>query len=326
VTRKANDIKDKVDAGDFSSVHKLTVEGYLNNWLNLHKDGISKTTEQGYRIYIENHVTPVLGKVLLSDLKPLQIEAFYKKELKKYSAKTVLQIHRILHKAFKVAVKNGVMGKNVCDLVDAPTPKTYNIAVYDEEKFNKLLDKIEGTRFEIPVLLAGMCGLRRGEVLGLRWSDINFENKTISVEQTAVVADRQIIFKTPKSNSSSRTFMIPDVIIPVLEKYRGIGLVCTDSKGNPVNGGTFSKRFAEMLKENKLEHLRFHDLRHFNATMMLKYGISDTEAANRLGHSDPSITRKIYQHVLSEMDKTAASKLNSIYKTKHRTGVNSGVT
>lgn len=325
VTRRVNEIKEKVDAGDFSAIHKLTVEGYLNNWLKLHKDGISKTTEQGYRIYIEKHINHILGKVLLSDLKPLQIEAFYKKELKKYSAKTVLQIHRILHKAFKVAVKNGVMGKNVCDLVDAPSPQTFEINIYDEEKFNILLDAIEGTKFELPVILAGMCGLRRGEVLGLRWNDIDFNNKTITVEQTAVVADKEIFMKSPKSHTSKRTFVIPGDIIPVLEKYRGIGLVCPDKYGQVMHGGTFSKRFAEMLKKNNLEHIRFHDLRHFNATMMLKYGISDVEAASRLGHSDPSITKKIYQHVLSEMDRTAASKLNGIYKTKHNKGVNSGV-
>jgi integrase len=324
-----NEFIDKVEAGDFSDTNKLTVEGYLNNWIDIHAkdEGISPTTEQGYRIYISKHVNPILGKILLNELRPLQIEAFYKKEKKKgYSEKTILQIHRIMHKAFRTAVKNGIMHQNVCDLIDkVPSPDPYKINVYNQDKFNDLLDAVKGTYFELPVLLAGGCGLRRGEVLGLRWNDIDFENSTITVEQTAVVANKKIITKKPKSKKSARTFTVPSEMLHILKQYKGIGLVCPGSGGKPMHGGTFSKRFSEMLSKHELEHIRFHDLRHFNATMMLKYGISKVEAANRLGHSDPAITEKIYQHVLEEMDQKAANKLNSIFNRETKDGVKHGV-
>jgi integrase len=309
----------------------MTVKGFLNQWIKARcsdeeRKGISKTTEQGYKIYIDKHINPILGDFLLSELKPRQIEAFYNQELKKYKAKTVLQEHRILHRAFKDAVKNGEMKRNVCDLVDAPSPEKPKLNIYTEDKFNLLIDAMQGTKWEVPILLAGMCGLRRGEVLGLKWSDIDTEKGTLSVKQTAVVANKEIIIKSPKSETSSRTIKIPDAILPVLKSKKGIGYVVTGGKGLlPMHGGTFSKRFAEFLALNNLEHIRFHDLRHFNATMMLKYGVSDVEAAYRLGHSDPSVTKRIYQHVLEEMDKEASGKLNNIYKTKQSNGVKNGV-
>lgn len=317
VVAKLNNLIAEVESGNFSNVHKMTVEGYLNNWINIHAkdDGIAKTTEQGYRIYITKHINPFLGKILLSELKPLQIEAFYKKEkVKGYKEKTILQSHRILHKALKTAMKNGLIGNNVCDLVDAPSPEKFKINMYDENKYNLLVEAFKGTDLEIPVLLAGMCGLRRGEVLGLRWQDI--DNETLTVFQTVVVANKKIIIKPPKSETSLRTITLPSIIIPILKRKRGIGLVCPDEHGNPQHPGTFSKKFAAALADKELEHIRFHDLRHFNATMMLKRGITDKEASERLGHSDPNITKKVYQYVLKEMDKKSANKLNDILKVK----------
>lgn len=316
IKRKVDDILEKIEQGDFSDIYTITVSGFLDTWLKVHKEGISPTTLQGYTIYIDKHIKPVLGKITLRELKPIQLEAFYKKELKVYSPKTVLQEHRILHKAFDSAVKNGVMSRNVCDLVDAPSPERPHLNIYDENKFGMLLDVAEGTKWELPILLAGMCGLRRGEVLGLRWSDIDTEKGTISISQTAVVANKEIILKDPKSRTSTRVIKIPDTILPIFKSKKGIGLIVSGKGLSPMHGGSFSKRFAEFLKINNLEHIRFHDLRHFNATMMLKYGVSDVEAAFRLGHSDPSVTKRIYQHVLEEMDTTASNKLNAVYKTK----------
>ncbi|MEG6613722.1 site-specific integrase [Pseudoclostridium thermosuccinogenes] len=320
-----NEFIEKIKSGDLSDLYNVTVEGFLKTWLKAHSERLAPTTANDYKNYVNNHIIPAIGSFLLKDLKPIQIEAFYNKELKKYKAKTVLQTHRILHKAFESAVKNGLMLRNVCDLVDAPVPEPFEIKVYDEEKFNKMLDCFEGTWLEIPVLLAGMCGLRRSEILGLRWDDIDLEKGTITINEVAVPSDKKIILKKPKSKASARTFAIPECIIPTLKKARGIGLVCPAKNGQHMNGSTFSRAFLDALKKYNLEHIRFHDLRHFNATMMLKYGVSDKEAANRLGHSQVSTTREIYQHVLEDMDKESANKLNAIYKKKSDNGVKIGV-
>jgi integrase len=257
--------------------------------------------------------------MLLMKLKPLHIEAFYNEELKKYKGKTVLQEHRILHKAFRQAVRNELLSKNPCDFVDAPRADDFSITIYDEDKFNTLLEYVEGKKDMLPILLAGMCGLRRSEVFGISWPDIDFDSGTISVNKVAVYSkDKKewILKEKPKNKSSRRTFIIPSEIIPFFKQYKGIGLVCCNDNGSIVSGGTYSHRFKDLLKKAELPHIRFHDLRHFNATMMLKYGVSDKEAAGRLGHATPNTLRQTYQHILDSMETNGADKLNSVMKKK----------
>lgn len=329
VDAAATDIKNKRNHGDITNPGKLTVAGYLDTWLQSHRKKIEHSTYSGYENYINNHIAEdKLGDMLLKNLKPMHIEDFYNNELDRgFKAKTILQEHRILHKAFKQAVRNELLSKNPCDYVDKPKTEEYQLNVYDEDQFNILLNIIEGTPDEIPILLAGMCGLRRSEVFGLRWSDIDFDNEKISINQVASYSkDKKewIIKERPKNRTSRRAFSIPSEIIPVLKAKKGIGLVCCKSDGGIVNGGTFSHRFASLLKEHGLPHIRFHDLRHFNATMMLKYKISDKEAAKRLGHANPNTLRKTYQHVLDEMDKHNAEILNQVVRRKKAEGQKKG--
>ena len=319
VVIRAGDYLKKIKAGDITSPTTLTVAGYLESWLESHKKKISEQTYNGYRNYIINHISEdELGDILLVETKPMHIENFYNNELdKKLKGKTILQEHRIMHRAFKQAVRNELISRNPIDLVDHPRVDEFQIKIYDEDKFNNLLENIPGTRFEIPVLLAGMCGLRRSEVFGLHWKDVNLDTMEISIQQVAMYSKIEkawIIKDRPKNQTSRRTFKIPSEIIPVLKKRQGIGLVCHEKGGEIVDGSTFSHDFAELLKDKGLQHIRFHDLRHFNATMMLKYGLSDKEAAARLGHSSPNTLRKTYQHILDSMDKQNAEKLNSIIR------------
>ena len=132
------------------------------------------------------------------------------------------------------------------------------------------------------------------------------------MEETVVPTSQGNKRKLPKNKTSERDITIPSVIIPRLKQLQGIGPVITRLDGKEYNPKSISSLFHVFLERNNLKQIRFHDLRHFNATMMLESGISDKEAAERLGHSDPTITRKIYQHVLKEMDQKNADKLNSI--------------
>ncbi|MBO8170195.1 MAG: site-specific integrase [Thermoanaerobacteraceae bacterium] len=327
VKRLANELEAKIASGNYTEPTKLTVEGYLLQWLEVYCKKLSPTTVDGYRIYIEKHINPFLGKIKLQKLKPIDIQKFYNSEKEKgYSNTTILQEHRILHRAFKEAVRNSLIERNPCDMVDPPKLDDFQPKIYDQDKFNKLLNAIAGTEDEIPVLLAGLLGLRRGEVFGLRWSDINFQEKTLSVRQTLVYANGELKFKPPKTKKSVRTITIPDGLIPILkehrkrqlkaqlesETYKEYGLVCCRKDGDKINPRSYSRHFKDLLKKHGLPHIRLHDLRHFNATMMLKYGIDVKIAAERLGHSTPSTTQKIYQHVLKDMDMEAAEKLNKI--------------
>ncbi len=346
VNRKLSAFIDKIEAGDYSDVSKVTLEGWLKKFLDVYCAKRETTTKEGYKRYIDNHITPFMGKLLLKDIKPIHIERFYNHErtverykthiidgkmvpifkdnkpvpiikngkpLIGYSEKTILQIHRILHKAFKKAIGDGIIARNPCDSVDSPSPEDYEPVIYTEEQFLMLLDKIETHRMAPLILIAGMCGLRRGELLGLTWEDIDLENGTLSITKNIVPTSQGIITKKPKTKKSERTITIPSAIIPILKTFRGIGKVYTKIDGNDYNPGSVSRAFKQLLIDNNLPHIRLHDLRHFNATMMLKNDISEREAQERLGHSNPGQTKK-YQHILKDMDKKSADKLNNILK------------
>lgn len=325
VKRKLNELIDKVESGDLSDIHKMTVEGWLKKYLDVYCTHLAKTTLEGYKRYINKHIIPILGNIKLCDLKPIHIQNFYNKEREQgYSEKTILQEHRILHRAFKKAVGDGLMSRNPCDAVDAPSPEDYKPNIYTEEEFALLLDKLQGHRMEAIILIAGMCGLRRGELLGLTWEDIDLDRGIIKIRRNVVPTSEGNITKNPKTPKSAREIAIPSAIIPRLKQLRGIGKLYTKLDGTDYHPGSVSRDFKKFLDENGLRHIRLHDLRHFNATMMLKHGVTEREAQERLGHSNSQMTKK-YQHILKEMDKESAEKLNSIYENKNKFGVKNGV-
>jgi len=307
--RNRNQFIEKIEAGDYSDIRKVTVEGWLVKFMKVYCAHLEQTTREGYQNYIERHIVPALGKLKLNELKPFHIQRFYNQEReKRYSEKTILQEHRILHRAFKKAVGDGLIAKNPCDGVDAPSPEDYEPTIYTEEEFAILLDRLKGHRMEAVILIAGMCGLRRGELLGLTWNDIDLERGIISIKQNVVPTSTGNKTKKPKTKQSSREFAIPSAIIPALKRLRGIGKIYTRLDGKEYNPGSVSRAFKAFLQKNKLKHIRLHDLRHFNCTMMLKYGVADKEAMKRSGHSNSTMLKR-YQHVLEEMDKNSADKL-----------------
>lgn len=328
VKRMANQLEEKIASGNYVEPSKLTVEGYLLQWFDDYCSELASTTQEGYMNYIKGHIIPFMGKKKLQKVKPVDIQRFYNSEYEKgYSGTTVLQIHRILSRAFKEAMINNLIENNPMLKVKAPKKADFEPTVYDEEQFNELLNSVAGTNDEVPILLAGMLGLRRGEVLGLRWQDIDFDQKTISIIQTVTFANGKIEFGPPKTKKSRRTIAAPEGLLKVLEKhyvrqaeqrlktgpkYKNHDLVYCRENGEPVNPRTFSRYFKDLLKKYNFPHIRFHDLRHFNATMMLKYGIDVKIASERLGHSTTDTTQKIYQHVTKDMDLEAAKKLDKI--------------
>ena len=325
--RKLNKLIEQIEAGDMSQVYTITVKGWFEKYFRVYCSHLEVTTLEGYKRYIDKHINPVLGKIKLCDLKPIQIQNFYNKEREKgFSEKTILQEHRILHRAFKKAIADGMLSRNPCDTIDAPSPEDYEPTIYTEEQFITLLDKLQGHRMEAIILIAGMCGLRRGELLGLSWEDIDLDKGILHVRRNVVPTSTEgVIEKDPKTKKSARTITIPSSIIPILKGLRGIGRLYAKLDGTNFNPGSVSREFKQFLDDNDLPHIRLHDLRHFNGTMMLRHGVSEREASSRLGHSNLLQTKK-YQHVLKDMDKHSAEKLNNVLKPKkNKRGVKKGV-
>lgn len=327
IKRDVNNIVEKLENGDFSDIYKVTLKAWLEKYLKVYClcPPLQETTVEGYARYINNHIIPHFKDMKLNDIKPSHIQNFYNEERRKgFKEKTILQEHRILSRTFEKAIADGLLCINPCKRTDAPSPEDYEPTIYTEEQFIELLDKLEGHRMEAIILIAGMCGLRRGELLGLTWEDIDLDNGILSVRKNIVPTSNGNVVKDPKTKKSTRDISISSVIIPILKRIRGIGKLYPKINGEDYNPGSVSREFKQFLEDNGLKHIRLHDLRHFNCTMMLKHGVSEREAMARSGHSNGNMIKK-YQHILKEMDKKSAEKLNKVlYKSKKK-GVKKGV-
>jgi integrase len=242
------------------------------------------------------------------------------------SAKSVLNINRILKKALAHAVRMQVINRNPAEFVEVPKQKKYKASVLDEAQVQNMLAVFKETYIYIPVLLAAGLGLRRGEALGLRWQDIDIDNNSIAINQTLLMTKGGIVYHDPKTETSKRVIIVPTTIMEELRQHKGkqdkvkriMGkayqdndLVSCYDDGHPFNPSTFSGLFGDISKRNKLPQIRFHDLRHTNATIMLKHNIPAKVASERLGHSTIGITLDLYSHVLKEMQEEAASKIDN---------------
>lgn len=296
-----------------------TLEKYLNEWYKVYTVGKAETTRQLYKFYMDKHIIPELGPLKIKEIMPIQLQKFYNLKSEKLSGKTVGKLHSFLNMALKPAIKNRIIKYNPCDGVDKPKSKKFSPVVYNEANFNKLTALTQGTFDEVCILLAGVCGFRRGEVFGLRLIDIDFKECKISVEETQVRFTGPWIIKDPKSESGKRKIKVPSFVIEVIADYLKTLKVVPERICGKYKPSSYSQHFKKLLKDNGLPHIRFHDLRHFNASLMMRYNIPDTIAAGRLGHAQVEMTRK-YQHSSSEMDNEAASTIEDVFLKSRKVG------
>jgi len=333
VEEKINKILFELQTGTYIEKNSKTLIKFLYDYYEISLPHWEQTTAALYKMYIDVHFEPYFKKIKLTDVKPITLDKFYNYKLttartqiisnnKKVITKlvdplninSVIKLNVFLKSAFNYAIKNGFIISNPADAVLLAKKERYRPAVYNESKFMALLNTVENTDDEVPILLGAGCGLRRGEVFGLRWRNINLDNKTLTVSETVVHFNKNIT-KQPKTDSSTRTISIPEHVVLVLKKYKE----STNGKDDEYIikrwiPQSYSEHFKTLLKAHELDHIRFHDLRHYNAIIMLKNGISDKVAAERLGHSNVSTLREVYQHVLVDMDENAAIQLNSMFQ------------
>jgi len=318
--------------------HKKTVTEYLNEWLNhIEQTTIGRKTFEGHKEHIENYIIPLIGDIGLLRLEPFDIETMYtelrksgrKKSKGGLSEQTIKHIHSTLNNALKRAVKWKLLTNNPCIDVDKPMPKKTEMQALDENETASLLRSVEDTRLYAPILVAVTTGLRRGELLALRWKDIDFKRHKLNVRQSVEVTKTSLGFKEPKSKSGKRSITLPQITINTLLKhrkkqneqrlmlgagYKNLDLVFSDYDGDIWHPDVFSNVFSRHAKKIKLKTTRFHDLRHTHATQLLIQGIHPKVVQERLGHSTIVITLDTYSHVLPNMQEEAAEKIDSIFK------------
>lgn len=305
------------------SAARLTVAAFLDRWLEVSRERVKPRTHHRYAELIRLHVNPVIGSTQLTKLRPLHIEELYGLLRKRgLSGTTVLQVHRVLHAAFNQAVKWQLLDRNPVDAVKAPRKTSQEAVSLRAEQIPSLLKAVESSLLELPTLIALGTGMRLGEVLGLRWQDVDLETATARVRQTLQITMQ---FDTPKSHRSTRSLTLPGFLLDALRSHKKVqnerrlllggswqdlDLICERGDGMPLRPDTISKHFRLAMRTAGLG-ITFHGLRHTHASLMLAAGADLKVTSSRLGHSSIGITADLYTHVASDQDRRAAEALNT---------------
>ncbi len=319
----------QIDNGLNLSAANVDFATFLNKWYDAHKLSIRLNTSINYRRMLDHHIIPAMGKMKLKDIRPDHIQGFYTAEMKAGTSKAVIGIiHSVLHIAFGQAMKWGLIGRNPVEAVIKPKNKSKEIKPLDENQARAFLSIVSSTRYDAIFWMAITTGLRQGELLGLRWSDLDWRSKQIQVQrQIQRVPKEGLVFSEPKSKSGKRTIVLSDEMIEKLHKHIDIqdmersiagnrwkenDLIFSSSIGTSIDRRNLFEEFKGFLKKVGLPNIRFHDLRHTAATLMLKQGVHPKIAQERLGHSNISITLNTYSHVLPSMQEEMANKLDEL--------------
>jgi len=309
----------------YSRQHSMaTLSSFLNHWLNEYCiPNLARNTVNGYRVNIEKHIIPYIGNIQLYKLKPEHIESLYQQLHEKgLSGTSIHYVHRVLNCAFNYAVKRRTIPCNILNYVIAPKKESYSGEALTALDASKLIEVCKDSEIYLPVLFALLSGLRRGEVLGLSWSDIDLKKRIFTVNKTATYYKKEMCLSDPKTKNSRRSLKIPGLLVDVLEKesqkqknneLNPNDLVCCRSNGIPISSAVLNKQFKKILSENGLPDITFHGLRHTYATLLCKQGVPAKIVSTMLGHSSIGITLDIYSHVNTEMQKPAIDAIEILF-------------
>jgi integrase len=315
--------------GEYVESTKMPLREYLERWLRDYaKPRVSPKTYERYKQIVDRSLAPALGDHVLAKLRPLHIQEFYANALQTgrkdghggLSAQTVLHLHRLLHKALSQAVRWQLLARNPATAVEPPRPQREQMRALDEKETATLIKSLEGKQLYLPTVLAVAGGLRRGEMLALRWQDVDLGTGLAVICRSLEQTKEGLRFKTPKTERGRRTVVLPGFALEQLRShkaqqaarrlatgpaYSDNDLICAREDGTPWPPDAFSTAFAKYVRGCKLAHFRFHDLRHTHATQLLRQGVHPKIVSERLGHSNIAITLDTYSHVLPGMQEDA---------------------
>lgn len=287
---------------------------------------LKRTTLNMYEVLIRVHIKPALGKYKLVSLTPMLLQSFYTDKLNEgLSTKTVKHLHALIRRTLNQAIKWNLLATNPCSRVTPPKVIKKPFETLTEGEARQFLAAVANHRFYPLYVLALTTGMRRGEVLGLRWEDVDFKNKSLSIVQTVQAINGQIRIAPPKTSGSKRTIHLSEYALSVLKEYNtgGMGLIVTTASGKPVSPRNLVRHFKLMLEREGLPNIRFHDLRHTAATFLLKENVHPKVVQEMLGHSSIQITLDVYSHLLPSMQSEAAGKMDGIFKQDNRSNTRS---
>ena len=308
---------------------KLALGEYLVQWLEGYKVAIRLKTYHRYRGLVDKYIIPHIGNLILNDIHPLNIEKFYGDLLDAgVGPRNVRHIHAVLHRSLEKAVGYGLILRNPAHGVTLPKYKPAEMQVWDESQVVVFLVGAEGSRFKSLYHLAVTTGMRQGEIFGLKWSDLHWNCGTIQVQrQVQYVPGQGRSFQEPKTRAGRRTIKLGEgtlhslrlqketqrILIAVAgERWVDHDLIFPNKVGNPLDPSNLRLDFNRIIAETSLPKIRFHDLRHTAASLMLNHGVPSIVVSRILGHSKPSTTLDIYGHLYHEMQGEAAKIMDDL--------------
>ena len=326
---------------DIAQKGDILFADFLLDWLEMMRNSLEVTTYASYAKAIKNRIAPYYSErqIKLKDLTPKDIQDYYQYGLnvEKVSANTVILRHANIRKALQYALRTGLIDYNPADRVERPRKEKYHAAIYNDQELDTLFKIVKGKKIELAIILGAFYGLRRSEVVGLKWDAIDFERKTLTIKHTVteVTLDGKVLVvdkERTKTKASHRTLPLVAPFEELLyrmkadqERNRKLcgGVYCTkyldfiyvDELGERIKPNYITQHFSIVIKNNGLKKIRFHDLRHSCASLLYANGVSLKEIQEWLGHSDISTTSNIYTHLDYSTKISSANAILNVFPT-----------
>ena len=335
-----NDTLQAMQVGQLAEPSKLrTGEYLLHRWLPNRRASVRPSTYDSYRRSLDLHVVPAIGQIKLQNLRPDHLDKFYADLLEGgLAAKTVRNMHTMLHKALKDAMRKNLVVRNVADAADPPrvTHGDSELQTWTGAQLRTFLAAIADHRLFAAYLLGATTGMRRGEVLGLRWTNVDLRRRRIKVIETVLNVGYEITAGTPKTARGRRTVAIDAATADALRDHRArqalekrvagpaytdLGLVFARPDGSYVHPDLYSQTFRRAVRRVGLPYIRLHDLRHTHATLGLEAGIPVKVISTRLGHATTAFTQDIYMHSVPSLEEGAAEQIADLIFGQNGHGV-----
>lgn len=332
----ARELEGQKDRGVLIKPSKTTIGEYLDQWLQDSRGNVAPNTAQTYAWFIEKHITPAIGQFPLTALKPEHLQKLYSDKLTSgrrdgkggLSSRSVRYIHVTMHKALKHALKMGLINRNPADAVDIPKVTRHEMQVMSDTDLHIFLEFAKSTPYYALFYTALFTGMRRSELLALRWCDVDLLLCQISVSRTLhQLNNREIIIRQPKTAKGRRLIALSPSTVAVLRDHqatkikgkKALGLAYQDDalvfsrpNGDPLLPDTISAAWSNLARRTGLKGIRLHDARHTHASLLLKAGTHPKIVQERLGHASIAITLDTYSHVAPGLQQAAANRFDEV--------------
>ncbi len=328
--KRLSDLLHQLDTGTFMKPGKTTLAEYLERWLKDYaKPNLTPRSFERYESIIRVHLIPTLGGVPLTQLRPEHLQRNYTAKLNEgLSARSVRYYHVVLHVALKTAVQWGLLSRNPADAVTTPRVRRTEMQTWDEDEMARFLEAAGDTPYHALFYTALFTGMRRSELLALRWQDVDLMLGQVYVNRSLHhLKDGSYVFTEPKSTKSRRTIALPPSATLLLKEHQEkqglertmLGKPLTDGdlvfshpEGKSFRPNTVSRAWAMLAARCGLKVIRFHDARHTHASLMLKQGVHPKIVQERLGHATIAITLDTYSHVAPGLQEAAAARFDNL--------------